>query len=156
MAHTRAWRNFRRMQDITLAAAVLLYAAAVLHALEVLPGGTARVLRWVLLWPGLYFLASLVVPLAIAPVRRWLARYVWMSFRAGFGQTPLSVVTGICLLMAAALFIYREIHAVAATGSYRANVFSAYAAGIGIVAAQTFLVRALERLPDVKAQIEEP
>jgi hypothetical protein len=44
---------------------------------------------------------------------------------------------------------------VAASGEYRANVFSAYAAGIGILAAQAILVRALERLPDVREQIVE-
>ena len=36
-----------------------------------------------------------------------------------------------------------------------ANVFSAYAAGIGILAVQAVLVRALEQLPDVRARIEE-
>ena len=78
-----------------------------------------------------------------------------MSFQAGFGQTPGSIVTGLILLMGAALFIYWQIASVAATGTYRANVFSAYAAGIGILAAQAILVRVLERLPDIRDRITE-
>lgn len=155
MAFTRAWRNFKRMQDLTVAAAGLIYAGAVVHAIGRLPGGMAVVLRWTLLWPALFLVAALIVPLSVAPLKRWLARYVWMSFQAGFGQTPASIVTGVALLMGAALFIYWQVASVAATGHYQANVFSAYAAGIGILAAQAVLVRALEQLPDIRERIEE-
>jgi hypothetical protein len=154
-SYTRAWRNFKRMQDFTVAVASLIYAGAAVHAVGRLPGGEGLVLRWILLWPALYLLASLLAPLIIPPLRRWLTKYVWMSFQAGFGQTPGSIVTGLILLMGAALFIYWQIASVAATGAYRANVFSAYAAGIGILAAQAVLVRALERIPDVQRLIEE-
>jgi len=154
-SYTRAWRNFKRMQDFTVAVASLIYAAAAVHAVGRLPGSGAMVLRWILLWPALYLAASLVAPLIIPPVRRWLTRYVWMSFQAGFGQTPTSIITGVALLMGAALFIYWQIASVAKTGTYRANVFSAYAAGIGILAAQAVLVRALERQPEVQKVIEE-
>jgi len=156
MAFTRAWRNFKRMQDLTVVVAGLIYAGAVVHAVDRLPGGLDKVLRWTLLWPALFLLAALVLPLAIPAVKRWLARYVWMSFQAGFGQTPGSVVMGLVLLMGAAMFIYWQVASVAATGTYRANVFAAYAAGIGILVAQAVLVRALERLPDVRQRIEEP
>lgn len=156
MAFTRAWRNFKRMQDLTVAAAGLIYAGAVVHAVGRLPGGTGTVVRWTLLWPAVYAVASLVLPLVIVPVKRWLARYVWMSFKAGFGQTPGSILMGVALLLGAALFIYWQVASVAASGEYRANVFAAYAAGIGILAAQAILVRALERLPDVREQIVEP
>jgi hypothetical protein len=154
-SYTRAWRNFKRMQDFTVTVASLIYAAAAVHAVGRLPGSAAMVLRWILLWPALYMAASLVAPLIIRPVRRWLTRYVWMSFQAGFGQTPGSIITGVILLMGAALFIYWQIASVAATGAYRANVFSAYAAGIGILVAQAVLVRSLERKPEVRPLIEE-
>jgi hypothetical protein len=155
ISYTRAWRNFKRMQDFTVAVASLIYAGAAVHAIGRLPGSPAMVARWVLLWPLLYLVASLFLPLLIGPVRRWLTRYVWMSFQAGFGQTPGSIVTGLVLLLGAAMFIYWQIASVAATGTYRANVFSAYAAGIGILAAQAVLVRSLERSPEVRKVIEE-
>ena len=156
MVFTRAWRNFKRMQDLTVAAAVLIYAAAVVHAIGRLPGGAATVVRWTLLWPALYLIASLVIPLLVPVLKRWLARYVWMSFQAGFGQTAGSILTGVALLLGAGLFVYWQIARAAATGTVGANVFSAYAAAIGILAAQAVLVRALEQLPDVRKQIEEP
>ena len=154
-SYTRAWRNFKRMQDFTVAVASLIYAGAAVHAVGRLPGGAGLVLRWTLLWPALYLAASLVAPLAIPPVRRWLTKYVWMSFQAGFGQTPASIVTGVALLLGAGLFIYWQVARAAASGQVGANVFSAYAAGIGILAAQAVLVRALERRPDVRSMIEE-
>jgi hypothetical protein len=155
MAYTRAWRNFKRMQDLTVAIASLIYVGAAVHAIGRLPGGTAMLLRWVVIWPGVFLLVSLAVPLAIRPLRRGLARYVWMSFQAGFGQTPGSIVTGLILLLGAAGFIYWQIAQTAQTGRYHANVFSAYAAGIGILAAQAILVRTLERMPEVRKLIEQ-
>lgn len=154
MAHTPAWRNFRRMQDMTVAAAVLIYAGAVLHAFERLPGAVAVIVQHTLVWPGIFLLLSLGVPLALGVVRRPLARYVWMSFKAGFGQTAGSVVMGVGLLMGAALFMYWQIGSAANGGRYPAGVFSGYAAGIGILAAQALLVRVLEKHPEVRREIE--
>ena len=155
MTFTRAWRNFKRMQDLTVAAAGLIYAAAVVHALGVLPGGPASALRWTLLWPALWLAGSFLVPMLTPALKRWLARYVWMSFQAGFGQTAGSILTGVALLLGAGLFIYWQVARAAESGQVGANVFSAYAAGIGILAAQAVLVRALEQLPDVRARIED-
>ena len=155
MVHKPAWRNFKRMQDITVWAAVLIYAGAVLHAFERLPGPAALVVQRTLVWPGIFLLLSLGVPLAVGAVRRPLARYVWMSFRAGFGQTAGSVVMGVGLLMGAALFMYWQIGSAANGGRYPAGVFSGYAAGIGILAAQALLVRVLEQHPDVRREIED-
>ncbi|WP_041373616.1 hypothetical protein [Phenylobacterium zucineum] len=154
MAHIPAWRNFKRMQDITVAAAGLIYAGAVLHAFDRLPGSTALIVQRTLVWPGIFLLLSLGLPLAVGVLRRPLVRYVWMSFKAGFGQTPGSVVLGVGLLLGAALFMYWQIAGAAAGGRYPAGVFSGYAAGIGILAAQALLVRVLEQHPDVKKEIE--
>jgi len=156
MAHIPAWRNFRRMQDMTVAAAVLIYAGAVLHAFERLPGPPGLVVQRTLVWPGIFLLLSLGVPLAVGAVRRPLARYVWMSFKAGFGQTAGSVVMGVVLLMGAALFMYWQIASAQNGGRYPAGVFAGYAAGIGILAAQALLVRVLEQHPEVKREIEAP
>jgi hypothetical protein len=155
MSFIPAWRNFKRMQDLTVAAATLIYAAAVIDALDRLPGGAWSVLRWAILWPAAYLGFSLAIPLLVAPLKRNLAKYVWMSFKAGFGQTPASVVVGMGLLMGAGLFIWEEVGRAARAGQAGANVFSAYAAGIGILAAQAILVRHLEQIPDVRATIEE-
>jgi hypothetical protein len=155
MAFNSAWRNFKRMQDLTVAAACLIYAAAVVDALGRLPGATEAVLRWALLWPAAYLGFSLAIPLLVPPLKRGLAKYVWMSFKAGFGQSPGSVVVGVALLLGAGLFIYQEIGRAARTGQVGVNVFSAYAAGIGILAAQAILVRFLEQTPEVRAAIEE-
>jgi hypothetical protein len=155
MAFTRAWRNFKRMQDLTVAMAGLIYAGAAVHAFDRLPAGLGLVVRWTLVWPAAFLAASLVIPLMIPVIKRWLARYVWMSFQAGFGQTPASIVTGVLLLMGAGLFIYWQVASAAITGQLRPHVFSAYAAGIGILAAQAVLVRALERVPDIRSRIVE-
>lgn len=156
MAFVRPWRNFKRMQDVAVGAASLIYAGAVVNAFQVLPGGADLIVQRTLIWPGVFLALSFVVPLMVAPLKRGLARYVWMSFRAGFGQTPISVLTGVGLLAAAALFIYWQVAAVAHGGRYPAGVFSGYAAGIGILAAQAVLVRVLEQLPDIRKLIEEP
>lgn len=155
MAFTSAWRNFKRMQDLTVAAACLIYAAAAVHALGVLPGGLASGLRWTLAWPALWLAGSFLIPMFTPALKRWLARWVWMSFEAGFGQTPGSILSGVGLLLGAGLFIYWQVGRAAESGQAGANVFSAYAAGIGILAAQAVLVRALEALPDVRKRIEE-
>ncbi|MBA4013808.1 MAG: hypothetical protein C0481_18250 [Phenylobacterium sp.] len=143
------------MQDVALGAAVLIYAGAVVNAFRVLPGGVELIVQRTLIWPGVFLLASLAVPLAVPALKRGLARYVWMSFQAGFGQTAISVLTGVGLLAAAALFIYWQVWAVGHGGRYPAGVFSGYGAGIGILAAQAVLVRALETVPEVRKQIEE-
>ena len=156
MTFIRAWRDFRRMQDVAVGAAALIYAGAVVNAFQVLPGGADLIAQRTLIWPGMFLFVSLAVPLVVPALKRLLARYVWLSFQAGFGQTPLSVLTGVGLLAAAALFIYWQVWAVGHGGRYPAGVFSGYAAGIGILAAQAVLVRALETVPEVRAQIEEP
>lgn len=143
------------MQDVAVGAAVLIYAGAVINAFQVLPGGAALIAQRTLVWPGVFLFLSLTLPLLIPALKRILARYVWLSFQAGFGQTPISVLTGVGLLAAAALFIYWQVWAVGHGGRYPAGVFSGYAAGIGILAAQAVLVRALETVPEVRKQITE-
>ena len=155
MAFTKAWRDFRRMQDVAAAASCLIYAGSVVHAFSVLPGGPAVIARHALVWPATALLAGFALPLLILPIRRALARYVWMSFISGFGQTPVSVLTGVGLLIAAAGFIYWPVASVATGGHYPAAVFAGYAAGIGILAAQSVLARWLERDPEARKHIED-
>jgi hypothetical protein len=152
--HVEAWRNFKRMQASACLFATLIYTAAVLHAWRVLPGADSLKLAVTLAFPAFYFVCALVLPLRIRPLRRLLKRYVWLSFAAGFGQTPLSVITGLGLLAVAAVFIYLQVAGVAEGGRYPAGVFSGYGAGIGILFAQALLVFALEREPKIREIIE--
>ncbi len=154
MGFTRAWRNFKRMQDLTVMAACLIYLGAVLHAFRTLNSPDRLVAQGTLVWPAPFLVLSLAVPLAVPALRRGLTKYVWMSFKAGFGQTASSVLVGIGLLVGAAVFVYAQLRAADAEQSFP-GVFSAYAAGIGILAAQAALVRTLERQPEVREVIEE-
>jgi hypothetical protein len=154
--HTRAWRNFKRMQDVAVAAGLLIYAGAVVHAWRVLPGATALKFELTLVFPVGFLLLFWLGPLAAPPARRLLGRYVLMSFDAGFGQSVTSVIVGVGVLVAASAFIYLQVSGVAHGGRYPAGVFSGYGAGIGILLAQAVIVRLLERQPDVRARIEAP
>jgi hypothetical protein len=154
MAHTPAWKSFKRTQDLTVAMASLIYAGAVVHAFARLPWTTGVITQRTLIFPAIYLSASLALPLAFGILRRPLTRYVWMSFQAGFGQTLFSVVSGFLLLGGAAGFMYWQISSAVPGGRYPTGVFSAYAAGIGILAAQAALVRVLEKHPDVRKEIE--
>ena len=154
MAHTPAWRNFKRAEDMTVATAGLIYAGAVVNAFDRLPGGVELIAQRTLVWPGIFLMLSVSLPLVVGAMRRVLTRYVWMSFQAGFGQTARSVLVGVGLLGGSAAFMYWQISSAAHGGRYPAGVFSGYAAGIGILAARAALVRVLEKVPDVQRQIE--
>ena len=155
MRHTPAWRAFKRTEDCACVFASLIYVAAMLHAWNVLPGDNAAKLTWTVAAPLMFLVLSFGLPLLIGSARRLLASYVWMSFKSGFGQSPVSVLSGLGLLALAAVFVYLQVAGAAHGKTYPAGVFAAYAAGIGILFAQALLVRALERLPEVRAVIEE-
>jgi hypothetical protein len=87
-----AWRMFRRMQYSAFAAGALIYAAGAVHAWRVLPAAPGVKLASMLLYPSLYFLVTLAVPLAAPPLRKLLRTHIWISFRTGFGQSVISVL----------------------------------------------------------------
>jgi hypothetical protein len=154
VTHTRAWRNFRRMQDGSAAIGSLIYAAAIVHAWRVLPGAAGLKFELTIVAPAAFLLLTWLVPLGVAPLRRQLRRYVWISFTAGFGQTAGSVISGLVVLAGAAGFIYWQVFKATHGGPYPAAIFSAYAAGIGVLYAQAILVHRLEREPQVRPMIE--
>jgi hypothetical protein len=155
MAFNPSWRNFRRMQGSLLAAASLIYAGAVVHAWRVLPGDDALKLRRTLIFPAAFFVLTLVIALAAPPVRRLLTRHTWISFRTGFGQSAISVLAAVFVLITLAGFIYWQMYGAAHGGRYPGGVFSGYASGIGLLLAQVILVRGMERDPALKSQIQE-
>ena len=136
------------MQDSLAAAAALIYAACVVNAWQVLPGPSTLKLQRTLIFPGLFLVMSLVAPLAIPFLRRALARHLLVSYRAGFGQSVISVLAGVLVLMVVAGFIVWQVQAAAHGGRYPGGVFSGYGAGIGLLLAQTILVRRLEHEGD--------
>jgi hypothetical protein len=142
------------MQMSACLTASLIYAWAGVHAWRVLPGSTRLKCAAILIFPAIYLVAAVILPLVIAPLRRLLKRYVWMSFTAGFGQTPTSVLVGLGVLAAAAGFIALQIGDVAHGGRYPMSVFAGYGAGIGILIAQSLLTGVIERETEAEAAIE--
>jgi hypothetical protein len=155
MTHTRSWRLFRRMQGACLSTAVLIYTAAVIQAWRVLPGSEALKLQRTALFPGLFLGLSFLLATLSPPARRYLTSHLWLSYRTGFGQTVISVLAGIGVLLAVAGFIFWSVQVGAHGGKYPGSAFSGYAAGIGLLFAQTLLVRGIERDPVLRVQIEE-
>jgi hypothetical protein len=144
------------MQYSAFLAGALIYAAAAVHAWRVLPGDDHAKAIWMLAYPGLYFLATLVIPLATPPIRRMLKTHMWIAFRTGFGQSVISVLGVTLVLCAAAAFVYFDTAGAARTGRFPTSAFTAYAAGVGVLLAQAVLVRRLERDPLLRAKIVEP
>jgi hypothetical protein len=155
MKFTPPWRLFRRMQDSAVVAAVLIYAGAVAHAWRVLPGATGLKAELTLAFPAAFFVLAVAAFMLTPFLRNALSRHVWISFRTGFGQSVISVLVVVGVLIGAAGFIFWQTHDAASGGRYPAGVFSGYAAGIGLLLAQALLVRRLERDPVFRSQIEE-
>ena len=141
------------MQAAACLFGVGVYAAAAVHAWRVLPQGGAFKSLFTLLFPGVFLQAVLWAALVIAPVRRWLKRYTWLTFAAGFGRTPVSVLTALGVLALAGAAIYLQIGQAERGGRYPGGLFSAYAAGVGVLCAQALLAQRLEQEPKVREVI---
>jgi len=142
------------MQDSAFVVGALIYAAAAVHAWAVLPGATVFKLQRMVLFPGIYFLATLLIPLAAPPVRRMLRMHLWIAFRTGFGQSVISVLAVVLILASAAAFIILDTAHAAHNGRFPESAFAAYAAGVGVLLAQALLTRRLERDPALRPSIE--
>ena len=155
MALHDTWRLFRRMQDTVLTAAVLIYSAAVVQAWAELPGGAPLKLQRMALFPGGFLALALAGALWAPPMRAALTRHLWISYRTGFGQSVISVLGGLSVLVAVAGLVFWQIHQAASGGRYPGGAFSGFAAGIGLLAAQCVLVRKIEADPVLRARIED-
>ena len=154
MGLSRSWRVFRRMQDSAFAVGALIYAGAAVHAWAVLPGAASFKFVRMVLMPGVYFLATLSIPLVAPPVRRMLRTHLWIAFRTGFGQSVISVLAVVLILASAAAFMLLDTLHAAKSGRLPESAFAAYAAGVGVLLAQALLVRRLERDPTLRPAIE--
>ena len=155
MALVHSWRVFRRMQNTILAVAALTYAGAAMEAWR-LPGATeALKLARTAIFPGVFLIASAAGALLIPVLRAAVVRHLWTSYRTGFGQSVISVLAGVGVLIALAGFILWQINVAAHGGRYPGGAFSGYGAGIGLLIAQAVLVRRIERDPQLRRWIEE-
>ena len=154
MGISPAWRMFRRMQYSAFVAGALIYAAAAAHAWRVLPGEPQFKLIWTLVYPGAFFVLALATPLAVPPLRRMLKTHIWIAFRTGFGQSVISVLSVVAVLVGMAGFIVFDTTRAVHGGGFPSSAFSAYAAGVGILLAQAILVRRLELDPVLRPRIE--
>jgi hypothetical protein len=155
MRLTRSWRIFRRMQDTILIVAGLVYSFAVIQAWRRLPGGGHLKFERTALLPGIFLTLSLLAALMVPILRQALTRHLWISYRTGFGQSVISVLGGVGVLLALAGFVFWQINDAAHGGRYPGGAFSGYAAGIGLLVAQSILVRRIEGDPILRRQIEE-
>lgn len=153
MALSLAWRNFRRMQDLTLGFASLAFAADAILAWPVLPGSVTLKLAVIVGFPAFYLVAVAAAGLLVPPLRRALTRFVWMSFKAGFGQSVLSVLISVAALTLVTFYTWWVSQGAAHGGQYPAGVFSGFGAGIGILVVQTRLTHLLERDPEVQKEL---
>ena len=142
------------MQATCLTTTGLIYAAAVLQAFRMLPGAEMLKVQRTVLFPGAFLLVSFLLARFVPPVRSFMERHLWLSFRTGFGQTPISVLGGLGVLIALAGFIFWQVAQASHGGRYPGGAFSGYAAGIGLLCAQTLLVRRMERDPALSEGIE--
>ena len=147
MTASPAWRVFHQMQVTVLAAGLLMYAAVTLDAWQVLPLSADQKLRLTMEFPGALLALTLAATLIVPAARRAIRRHLWLSFSTGFGQTLISVVVGLGLVIAVGGVTVWQVHHVATGGSYPGGAFSGFGAGLGVLLAQTFLLRGLEGGP---------
>jgi hypothetical protein len=107
------------------------------------------------LLPGAFLIVSALGVLFVPVLRDAIVRHLWTSYRTGFGQSVISVLVGVGVLIALAGFILWQIHVAANGGRYPGGAFSGYGAGIGLLIAQAVLVRRIEHDPGLRRWLEE-
>jgi hypothetical protein len=135
------------MQDSLAAAGGLAYAAGLVEAWRVLPFDYAVGVQRTLIFPGLFLTASFAAVVFIPVLRRAVSRHLLISYRTGFGQSVISVLVGLSVILGAGGFLFWRIHAALHGGRDPGGAFSGFGAGIGLLMAQCVLVRRLERDP---------
>ena len=152
----RDWRTFRRMQDTAAAAAALVYGAAAIEAWRILPLAPGVKLGRLAILPGLLMGLTLVAALLTPLLRGALLRHLWISYRTGFGQSVISVLAGVGVLIVLAALAFWPLARGASHGAvaHGGGAFSAYGAGVGLLLAQAVLTRRIEADPILRRQIE--
>lgn len=156
MALSLAWRNFRRMQDLTLGFACLALLADAILAWPVVPGTIGLKVIFIVLFPAFYLTVVAACGLLIAPLRDFITRFVWITFRTGFGQSVISVLIPFAVLAAITAYTWWVAAHAASGGQYPAGVFSGFGAGIGLLIVQAVITHRIERDPVLRQGLEEP
>ncbi len=142
------------MQDTVVAVAGLAYGGAALEAWRALPGAVGVKLWRLGLYPGGLLAVALIAALWAPILRGALLRHLWISYRTGFGQSVISVLAGVGVLIALAIFsIWPILHGGPLDPRF-GGAFAAYGAGIGLLLAEAILVRRIEADPHFRGQIE--
>ena len=147
-----AWAKFRRMQTSLALVAILAYAAGALEAWRRLHFGN---LQRTLVFPGTFMALSLCAALFLPALRIAISRHLLNSYRTGFGQSVISVLVGLGVILGAGGFLLWQISGATHGGRDPGGAFSGFGAGIGLLIAQVVLVRRLERDPTVRDEIGE-
>jgi hypothetical protein len=126
------------MQTSLVLAAALAFAACALEAWRM---PSASNLPRTAAFSAGFFVMTLMAVLGVPMLRAAVERRLMTSYRTGFGQGLVSVAVSMTVILAAAAFVLWRIHGPADP----APAFAAFAAGIGLLAAQAVLVRTLER-----------
>lgn len=155
MVHVRSWRLFRRMQYSLIAVAALTYLGVALEAWALPAAAQALKLLRTVVFPAGFMAVSIGLILGVPGLSRLLTRHLWISYRTGFGQSVISVLAGVGVLVALAGFIVWQTQAAAHGGRYPAGALSGYGAGIGLLIAQAVLIRRIEHDPELGRLIRE-
>jgi hypothetical protein len=142
------------MQDTVVAVAGLAYGGAAMEAWRALPGAVGVKLTRLALYPGGLLALALIAALLTPILRGALLRHLWISYRTGFGQSVISVLAGVSVFIALAVFsIWPILHGGPIDPRF-GGAFSAYGAGIGVLLAEAILVRRIEADPRMRQQLE--
>ncbi len=154
VAVNRSWRVFRRMQLTVLAVACLLYAAGLVQAWGAPTAPAGVVVARTVLVPGGLMVLTLAAALFIPLLRAALLRHLLISYRTGFGQSVISVLGGVGAPIALAGVIFWQLNQAPRGGAYPGGAFSGFAAVIGVLIAQSLLLRRMETDPALRREIE--
>ncbi len=141
------------MQNSLALSGLLAYAIGVMEAWRVMPGAAAAGLTRTVWIPGGFFLVSLGAVLLVRTLRELVRRHLLASYRSGFGQTIISVLAGLGVIIAAGGFLVWRIEIAAHGGRDPAGAFAGFGSGLGLLLAQALLTRGLERDPTIRAEI---
>ena len=108
-----------------------------------------------MLFPAIYLAGVTAAGLLIPPLRDVITRFVWITFKTGFGQSAISVLLPFAVLAAITGYTWWVSAHAATGGQYPAGVFSGFGAGIGLLIVQAVLTHRIQHDPIVRPELEE-